>query len=177
MILGLGIDIVETGRIKRLLDKACFLKKAFHSLELEESFKKKVSAHLSLAARWACKEALGKALGTGLKGMRLNDIAVLNCPCEKPEIRLFGSALEAVRRRGVSHIHVSLTHEKKRRRLWLYWKKPKTPAERLHYTGHAKRPPKGLLALKSFKQVKKVINKGLFLVDIFFYLCYKGLRI
>ena len=113
MILGLGIDIVETGRIKRLLDKECFLKKAFHSLELEESFKKKVSAHLSLAARWACKEALGKALGTGLKGMRLNDIAVLNCPCEKPEIRLFGSALEAVRRRGVSHIHVSLTHEKK----------------------------------------------------------------
>ena len=113
MILGLGIDIVETGRIKRLLDKECFLKKAFHSLELEESFKKKASAHLSLAARWACKEALGKALGTGLKGMRLCDIAVLNCPCEKPEIRLFGSALEAVRRRGVSHIHVSLTHEKK----------------------------------------------------------------
>ena len=112
MILGLGIDIVEPGRIKRLLDKEGFLKKAFHPLELEESFKKKASAHLSLAARWACKEALGKALGTGLRGMRLCDIAVLNGPCGRPEIRLFGTASKAVHRGGACTVHVSLTHEK-----------------------------------------------------------------
>jgi holo-[acyl-carrier protein] synthase len=65
----------------------------------------------SLAARFAAKEAFGKALGTGLGGITLRDIRVLNAVNEKPELNLRGTARKAVETRGITRTHLSLTHE------------------------------------------------------------------
>jgi holo-[acyl-carrier protein] synthase len=67
---------------------------------------------LSLAARFAAKEALGKALGTGLAGIVLKDIMVVNLHNGRPEIKVFGTAQDALRRIGAERLHISLTHEK-----------------------------------------------------------------
>ena len=68
---------------------------------------------LSLSAvRFAAKEAFGKALGTGLAGIELKDIAVVNDKTGRPFLKLSGTALQALKEKGVASIHLSLTHEK-----------------------------------------------------------------
>jgi holo-[acyl-carrier protein] synthase len=66
---------------------------------------------LSLAARFAAKEAFGKALGSGLAGLSLRDMAVMNNAAGKPELRLTGSAQAALERIGGTRVFISLTHE------------------------------------------------------------------
>ena len=65
-----------------------------------------------LAARFAAKEAFGKAVGTGLSGITLKNILVWNNHNGKPCIELYGNALEALRAVGGVTVHVSLTHER-----------------------------------------------------------------
>jgi holo-[acyl-carrier protein] synthase len=67
---------------------------------------------LSLAARFAAKEAFGKALGTGLAGIVLKDIMVKNRHNGQPVVLVSGTALSALRNRGAGKIHISLTHER-----------------------------------------------------------------
>jgi len=69
-------------------------------------------ATLSLAARFAAKEAFGKAVGTGLSGITLKNILVVNNHNGKPCMRLFGNALEAMERCGGKTVHLTLTHER-----------------------------------------------------------------
>ena len=80
----------------------------------EEAASSKDRGHaeaLSLAARFAAKEAFGKALGTGLAGMRLRDIQVINNHNGRPDMILHGTALERFRALGAARVLVSLTHE------------------------------------------------------------------
>jgi holo-[acyl-carrier protein] synthase len=67
---------------------------------------------MSLAVRFAAKEAFGKALGTGLAGIVLKDIMVANRHNGSPEIEVFGTARAALNKSGAGRIHVSLTHER-----------------------------------------------------------------
>jgi holo-[acyl-carrier protein] synthase len=67
---------------------------------------------MSLAARFAAKEAFGKALGTGLSGIVLKDIMVVNNYNGKPELSVSGTALAALEKAGADRVHVSLTHER-----------------------------------------------------------------
>jgi holo-[acyl-carrier protein] synthase len=67
---------------------------------------------MSLAARFAAKEAFGKALGTGFEGIVLKDILLRSGPCGQPEIKVFGTALAAFKKSKAGRIHVSLSHEK-----------------------------------------------------------------
>jgi holo-[acyl-carrier protein] synthase len=88
------------------------LERFFHPGELREALSRGSGAELSLAARFAAKEAFGKALGTGLAGIVLKEIMVVNHHNGRPEIRVFGSALAALKRSGADRVHVSLTHER-----------------------------------------------------------------
>jgi holo-[acyl-carrier protein] synthase len=88
------------------------LERYFHPEELQTALAKGNSASLSLAARFAAKEAFGKALGKGLEGMVLKDIMVKNRHNGQPEIIVSGTALAALESSGASRIHLSLTHEK-----------------------------------------------------------------
>ncbi|EMB29858.1 holo-ACP synthase [Treponema denticola] len=112
MILGLGIDIVEVSRLEKWLNDKKLLERFFNKEELEYVLSKRDGAAPSLAVRFAAKEAFGKALGTGLAGIELKDIAVVNDKTGRPFLKLFGTALQALKEKGGADIHLSLTHEK-----------------------------------------------------------------
>ena len=111
MVVGFGIDAVDISRIRRWMENAGLLARFFHPQELAETKSRGLTAAYSLAARFAAKEAYGKALGTGLKGITLKNILVTNNPNGKPELTLFGDAAIAFERISGTHIHLSLTHE------------------------------------------------------------------
>jgi holo-[acyl-carrier protein] synthase len=112
VIIGIGVDVVHVHRMERWRKIPGLLERFFHPEELTESLSKGKGAELSLAARFAAKEAFGKALGTGLTGIVLKDIMVKNRHNGQPEIRVFGSALEALIRSRAGRVHISLTHER-----------------------------------------------------------------
>jgi len=112
MIIGVGIDNVQSKRIKEILLKWSdrVENRVFDEGELEYS-KSKGETHLHLAARFAAKEALFKALGKGLsEGMTWTDVTVRNDEAGKPHIHLKRRAREIADEMGVATIHVSLTH-------------------------------------------------------------------
>jgi holo-[acyl-carrier protein] synthase len=112
MIVGIGVDVVHVHRMERWRKTPGLLERFFHPEELAESLSKGKSAELSLAARFAAKEAFGKALGTGLTGIVLKDIMVKNRHNGQPEIKVFGSALRSLEKSGAGRVHISLTHER-----------------------------------------------------------------
>lgn len=112
MITGIGIDIVQIRRMQRWLEMPGILERYFHHRELAEAMTRGNKAVFSLAARFAAKEAFGKALGTGFEGIALKDIMVINNPGGQPAMHLFETALAAFSKNGANRIHVSLTHER-----------------------------------------------------------------
>jgi holo-[acyl-carrier protein] synthase len=112
MILGVGIDIVHVGRIRHWESVPGLVERFFHPDEVVDARSRGAGESLSLAARFAAKEAFGKALGTGLVGIRLGDIQVVNDRNGRPEIVLHGTALARLDAVGGARVHVSLTHER-----------------------------------------------------------------
>ena len=112
MIAGIGIDVVHVHRMERWEKIPGLLERYFNPEELKAVRQKKVGASLSLAARFAAKEAFGKALGKGLAGIVLKDIMVKNKHNGQPEIIVSGTALAALGESGAKRIHLSLTHER-----------------------------------------------------------------
>jgi holo-[acyl-carrier protein] synthase len=112
LIVGIGVDVVHVRRIEHWLSVPGLTERFFHPLELSTALSRGSSSALSLAARFAAKEALGKALGTGLMGIRLADIRVINNHNGQPGMELYGSALARFQASGATTIHVSLTHER-----------------------------------------------------------------
>lgn len=113
-ILGIGLDAIETARIDKLISSKgeSFSLRVFTEAEIAycES-KKNRSQHY--AARFAAKEAFMKALGTGKQlGISWREIEVDNDELGKPGIRLSGRALEIAQKKGITAIHLSLTHLK-----------------------------------------------------------------
>lgn len=111
-IAGHGIDIVEVARIDRMLKEHGdrFLARCFTPAEQEIGRgSKRESEHL--AARFAAKEAVLKALGTGLtQGISWTDIEVVRLPSGEPQIRLRGKAASIAAERGIGEWHLSLSH-------------------------------------------------------------------
>ena len=112
MVSGIGVDIVNVQRMSRWRQIPGLLERYFHPDELATAFSRGGGVDLSLAARFAAKEAFGKALGTGLEGIVLKDIMVINRRGGQPELRLFGTALSALEQSGANRVHLSLTHER-----------------------------------------------------------------
>jgi len=116
LVLGIGIDHVDTGRIARLLDR--FGERGERRLFTEGELARcagRLDPAECLAARFAAKEAFVKALGTGLRGMTWTDIELLGDEGEPPRLVLHGGAEAAFRQalggRADGRIHVALTHE------------------------------------------------------------------
>jgi holo-[acyl-carrier protein] synthase len=112
MIIGIGLDVVHVQRLVHWEKKPGLLERYFHPDELASARAKGSGSILSLAARFAAKEAFGKAIGTGLSGITLKNILVLNNHNGKPCMQLFGNAFDAFRATGGEIIHLSLTHER-----------------------------------------------------------------
>jgi holo-[acyl-carrier protein] synthase len=112
MILGIGIDVVHVYRLKRWQKVPGLYKRFFHEKELKLTLPKGEAGILSLAARFAAKEAFGKALGTGLHGFSLKEICVTNDRLGKPNLHLYGRARKALANYGGKKVFVSLSHER-----------------------------------------------------------------
>ena len=113
MIVGVGCDIVAVERIKRTIDKnPRFLDKLFTSSEIAYCSSKANPAQ-SYAARFAAKEAVMKALGTGWDG-KVNwlDIEVQVNELGCPSLVLSGGAKQLAESKGITNIQISLSHEK-----------------------------------------------------------------
>ncbi|MDR2941832.1 MAG: holo-ACP synthase [Treponema sp.] len=112
MITGIGIDAVYVKRMEHWVTDRKILEKFFHHDEVAYVIARGNGAALSLAARFAAKEAFGKALGTGLSNITLKDIMVINNDNGRPEIKLFNTAQIALEKTGSNRAHISLTHER-----------------------------------------------------------------
>lgn len=113
MIFGIGIDIIENKRFYKWSNKKDFLNRYFNKEEIELCEKKGLGKNESLAARFAAKEALSKALGTGFSHFSLKDIIVLNDEKGMPFILLKEKALWPLEKYPSYKIFLSLSHEKK----------------------------------------------------------------
>jgi holo-[acyl-carrier protein] synthase len=112
VITGIGVDVVHVFRLERWRGIPGLLERYFHPEELSTALSRGPGVNISLAARFAAKEAFGKALGTGLAGITLKDIMVANQHNGRPEIKVFGSARTALEKNGATRVFISLTHER-----------------------------------------------------------------
>ncbi|HAF02564.1 MAG TPA: hypothetical protein DCO65_01865 [Spartobacteria bacterium] len=111
-VLGIGVDLVECARIERSLERfgEKFLHRVFTEGEIEYSMSMKFPAR-HLAARFAAKEAVSKAFGTGIgKAMGWRDIDVRKKPRGEPFLVFSGPAQELAAHRGVTSALVTLSH-------------------------------------------------------------------
>lgn len=111
---GLGVDIVECDRIRRLIERGddAFLNRVFTDNERAYCSRMADSAP-HYAARFAAKEAVAKALGTGIgTHASLNEIEVVRAENGAPGLRLQGSAAATAARLGLRGFRLSLSHTK-----------------------------------------------------------------
>jgi len=113
MIVGVGTDVVRIWRIRKLAERFPdrIGRKVFTAGELQYCRAKQDPAP-SLAGRFAAKEAVMKALGTGWRGgVRFIDIEVVNAPSGWPSIHLRGRAAEIAENREIARFHLSIAHD------------------------------------------------------------------
>ena len=111
-VLGIGVDLVECARIQRSIDRFGdrFLHRVFTNGEIEYSMSMKFPAR-HLAARFAAKEAVSKAFGTGIgKAMGWRNIDIRKKPSGEPFLVFSGPAQELAVARGVASALITLSH-------------------------------------------------------------------
>jgi len=111
MIYGIGIDIVRIERMTRVVGKwgKRFLERVFTEDEISYCYAKK-EPYLSLAVRFAAKEALIKAIGP-VSPVSLTDIEIVNVEMGKPILRVKGKLESILKEKLIKKAHLSLSHE------------------------------------------------------------------
>lgn len=113
MILGVGTDIVEISRIRTLFEKRAdvFVKRLLADEELL-LFNRAPHPERFLAKRWAAKEAISKALGTGItQGVRFSDIWIDHLDSGQPRVNLKGKSLSLAEEKGMALWSLSISDE------------------------------------------------------------------
>ena len=111
-IAGIGTDIVECLRIAQMIERhgELFLMRVYTPREIEYCSSRKAATQ-HYAGRWAAKEAVLKAMGTGwARGISWRDIEVRNDEGGRPSILLGGAAREICELRGVHEMLISISH-------------------------------------------------------------------
>lgn len=113
MIVGIGTDIIQVGRIERVIQRnPAFVSRVFTAAEIAYC-EAKASQAQSFAVRFAAKEAVMKALGTGwAEGVNWLDIQVNTDATGQPVLSLSGKALARAQHLQANRYHISLSHEK-----------------------------------------------------------------
>lgn len=112
MIVGVGCDIIEIERIARAIKSESFIRRVFTAEEAAYCQRRGQQAAASFAARFAAKEAVLKALGTGLREGSLQEIAIDNDGLGKPLVQLSGHFAMLAKQLGVKNIQISLSHSR-----------------------------------------------------------------
>ncbi len=111
-ILGIGTEIVECPRIGKMVEShgELFLRRVYTDREIRYCQSRKHAIE-HFAGRWAAKEAILKALGSGWsRGVAWTDIEVRGGPGGQPQVLVRGGAKEAALRKGIGDILVSISH-------------------------------------------------------------------
>ncbi len=111
MILGIGLDLIETARVESKLVNSRFLDKVYTSSEQEYILARKQNGQ-SAAGIFAAKEAVSKALGTGFGTVRWTEIEIVQDSKGKPCVNLSGAAQQRLEEMGGKQVLVSITHIK-----------------------------------------------------------------
>jgi holo-[acyl-carrier protein] synthase len=103
-----GVDIIEIERVARAIERhgPRFYARFFTEREVTESRRQAAA----LAARFAAKEAVAKALGTGIGAVRWTEIEIVSGAQRQPELRLHGAAARLAGELGLAEWTVSLSH-------------------------------------------------------------------
>ncbi|HSZ33679.1 MAG TPA: holo-ACP synthase [Puia sp.] len=113
MLIGVGIDIIETERIALRVGRDSGFRDLVFSKEEIMYCESKAFPFQHFAARFAAKEAFLKAVGTGWdSGLSFHEIEILNDPKGKPTIRISGETEKQLLPLGIQTIHVSMSHLK-----------------------------------------------------------------
>lgn len=116
MIVGIGVDIIEIERVRQAIkNNKNFLNKLFTKREIDYFITRDMNSEV-IAGNFAAKEAISKALGTGMRGFSFKDIEILRDRLGKPKTTLhsgaksIGSSL--VKDNSSLKIHLSISHNK-----------------------------------------------------------------
>jgi holo-[acyl-carrier-protein] synthase len=113
MIVGIGIDIVDIERVRAMLDRYRdrFVNRVFTDAENRYA-QRSVKIAERLAGRFAVKEAVLKAFGTGKpQGILWRDVETVPGPMGKPKVNLYGNADKYMKKINGSRVHVSISHD------------------------------------------------------------------
>jgi holo-[acyl-carrier protein] synthase len=113
-IIGIGTDITECLRIARMIERhgELFVDRVYTPEEVRYCQNRKQSTQ-HFAGRWAAKEAVLKALGTGwVRGVSWRDVEILNESGGKPVVAIHDGAKEVARRQGITKIFISISHSR-----------------------------------------------------------------
>lgn len=110
MISGLGVDIVEIDRMSAALERRPRMRERIFSADERAYCEKRNRPDIHYALRFAAKEAVLKALGTGFSGMKFTDVEVARDAGGRPFPRLSGRAKEVADEQGVVELHLSLSY-------------------------------------------------------------------
>ncbi|MGB8859574.1 MAG: holo-ACP synthase [Ilumatobacteraceae bacterium] len=110
MIRGIGIDAVDIDRFRRSLSRTPAMRERLFTAEELAYVAPQVDPVRSLAARFAAREAVMKAMGLGLGAFGFHDVSVARADTGAPSLRVVGRAAELAADRGIMHWHLSLTH-------------------------------------------------------------------
>lgn len=120
MIRGIGTDIVEIDRIEKASSREGFLKKIFTTREIEHLKSRNLRPEF-IAGRFAAKEAIVKALGTGFQGVRFQEIEIENDILGKPLVLLSGNAKKIASKEGDYIFHLSISHGRDNAIAYVIW--------------------------------------------------------
>ena len=109
MIIGIGLDMIEVERIERAVRREAFRERIYAPGEIEALSRRNWNAQ-SAAGAFAAKEAVSKALGTGVGAVGWTEIAILHDGNGRPWAELSGRARERFLELGARMLHVSITH-------------------------------------------------------------------
>ncbi|XZK74860.1 holo-ACP synthase [Clostridium perfringens] len=114
MIIGIGVDIIEIERVRQAIqNNKKFLSKLFTEREIDYFISRNMNSEV-IAGNFAAKEAVSKALGTGMRGFSFKDIEILRNELGKPEVILHSGANlignKLVGNNNSLRIHLSISH-------------------------------------------------------------------
>ena len=114
MIIGIGVDIIEIERVRQAIqNNKNFLSKLFTEREIDYFISRNMNSEV-IAGNFAAKEAVSKALGTGIRGFSFKDIEILRNELGKPEVILHSGAKlignKLIGNNNSLRVHLSISH-------------------------------------------------------------------
>ena len=113
MIVGIGNDIIEIERVEKAISKEGFIAKVFTQREIENIVKRGNRAE-TYAGIFSAKEAISKAIGTGVREFSLTDLEILNDDLGKPYVIVSDKLNKIIQRKKENYqIEIAISHSKK----------------------------------------------------------------